>query len=124
MDAVIDPNNPVIRLCLEGTQAEFDGRLDDAGSLYRQAWETAQDDYEACVAAHYVARFQDQPEEALRWNQVALDKANAVTGDRVQAFYPSLYLSLGSSYEKLDRMDEAQRYYDMAAALGVQHRMP
>jgi tetratricopeptide (TPR) repeat protein len=123
MAEAIDPNNPVIRLCMEGTQAEFDGRLDDARSLYRQAWETAQDDYEACVAAHYVARFQEEPEEILHWNQVALDRANAVLGDRVQSFYPSLYLNMGSSYEKLGRMDEAQHYYDMAAALGAQHRV-
>jgi tetratricopeptide (TPR) repeat protein len=123
MVGAIDPDNPVIQLCLQGTQAEFDGRLDDARSLYRQAWETAQDDYEACIAAHYLARFQVEPVEVLRWNQEALDRANAVTDDRARPFYPSLYLNMGLSYEKLERMEEAQRYYDMAAALGVRHHI-
>lgn len=121
MVGMIDPNNPVIRLCIEGTQAEFDGRIDDARALYRQAWETAQDDYEACIAAHYVARFQEEPAEALRWNEEALDRANAAAEDLVRPFYPSLYLNLGLSNEKLGRLDEARRYYDMAAALGVPH---
>ena len=123
MDGSIDPDNPVIRLCIEGTQAEFDGRIEDARALYRQAWEAAGDDYEACIAAHYVARFQEEPEETLRWNQEALDRADAVTDDRARPFYPSLYLNMGLSYEKLERMEEAQRYYDMAAALGVRHHI-
>jgi tetratricopeptide (TPR) repeat protein len=123
MVAPFDPNNPVIRLCQEGIRAEFDGRPDDARSLYLQSWAAAQDDYEACVAAHYVARFQEEPQEILRWNQIALDRANAVSDDQVQSFYPSLYLNMGLSYEKLGRIDEAQHYYDMAAALGVHHRV-
>ncbi|RGC68468.1 hypothetical protein C5N14_13190 [Micromonospora sp. MW-13] len=35
------------------------------------------DDYDACVAAHYLARQQDDPEEILRWNQEALRHAFA-----------------------------------------------
>jgi hypothetical protein len=64
----MDLNNPVIKLCIEGTRAEFEGRTDDARILYSQAWEARKDDYDACVAAHYVARFQGTPEDNLRWN--------------------------------------------------------
>jgi hypothetical protein len=52
----MDLDNPVIQLCLAGTRAEFEGRLDAARAAYRHAWELAQNDYDACVAAHYVAR--------------------------------------------------------------------
>ncbi len=52
-------DNPVIKLCAEGTRAEFEGRIEDARTLYMQAWEASKDDYEACVAAHYVARHQE-----------------------------------------------------------------
>jgi len=118
----MDLDNPVIKLCLAGTQAEFQGHSDQAHLYYEQAWETAQDDYEACIAAHYLARHQKQPAERLHWNQVALTKAEAVNDERVQAFYPSLYLNLGQSYELLGQPAEAQRYYDRAAKLGVHHQ--
>ncbi|HNB52946.1 MAG TPA: hypothetical protein PK530_13440, partial [Anaerolineales bacterium] len=65
----MDPTNPVLQLCIQGTEAEYQHRPDDARALYQQAWNSATDDYEACIAAHYVARFQDTPEETFRWNQ-------------------------------------------------------
>jgi hypothetical protein len=74
----MDPDNPVIKLCVAGTRAEFEGRLDDARRLYLQAWEAARDDYDACIAAHYVARHQASPRDTLRWNQEALLRADAV----------------------------------------------
>jgi hypothetical protein len=57
----VDTDNLVVRLCIQGARAEFEGRLDDARSLFWQAWNAARDDYEACIAAHYVARFQQNP---------------------------------------------------------------
>ena len=118
----MDLDNPVIQLCVQGTQAEFRGEIDLARTLYQQAWAAAQDDFEACVAAHYVARHQESPEQRLHWNQIALDRANAVRDGRVQAFYPSLYLNMGQSYELLGSADEAQRYYALAADLSAVHQ--
>ena len=51
----MDLDNPVVKLCIEGTQVEFEGRLEDAISLYKQALEARKNDYDACIAAHYVA---------------------------------------------------------------------
>jgi tetratricopeptide (TPR) repeat protein len=113
----------LIQLCIEGTQAEFRGEIDVARALYQQAWEAAQDDFEACIAAHYVARHQADPVQRLHWNQIALDRANAVGDDRVLAFYPSLFLNMGQSFELLGNPDEARRYYDQAAELGVIHQI-
>jgi len=118
----MDLANPVIKLCIEGTQAEFQGRIDKARSLYQAAWAAAQDDYEACVAAHYLARYQEDHKERLRWNKIALDKAAAVTDGSVQEFYPSLFLNMGQSHELLGNLGEAKRYYDLAAQLGVLHQ--
>jgi len=117
----MDLNNPVIILCVEGTQAEFQGQIDRARACYQKAWETAQDDYEACIAAHYMARHQDRPEERLHWNQVALEKAEAVDNERVREFYPSLYLNMGRSHELMGSRTEANRFYELAAELGVFH---
>ncbi len=114
--------NLVVQLCVRGTQAEFEGKPDQARALYRQAWELAQDDFEACVAAHYVARFQGTLEATLEWNQVALSRALAAPQELVQDFFPSLYLNLGQSYERLGDLAKAQRFYDEAAQLGYCHR--
>jgi tetratricopeptide (TPR) repeat protein len=119
----MDLNNPVIKLCLAGTQAEFEGRIEDARSLYEQAWLASQDDYEACIAAHYLARYQVDPQVRLHWNREALKRANAVDRSRVEAFYPSLYLNMGRSYELLGNREEARRYYELAAELGMIHQV-
>ena len=118
----MDTQNPVIQLCIAGTQAEFDGRMTAAHESYQQAWEIAQTDYEACIAAHYLARFQETPEERLRWNQEALERAKRVNDESVKEFYPSLYLNLGHSHEMLGNQAEAQRYYDLTVQSGVVHR--
>lgn len=116
-------NNPIVKLCITGTQAEFAGRLDDACKLYRQAWDESTDDYEACIAAHYVARCYQSPEEMLHWNQEALKRAEAVSDDNIREFYPSLYLNIGRSYEILGNQAQAERYYSMAADLGITHQL-
>jgi hypothetical protein len=119
----MDLNNPVIKLCIEGTRAEFERRINDARSLYEQAWQARKDDFDACVAAHYVARFQDTPEDTLLWNQIALIHAMAVNDESVRDFYPSLYINLGRSYELMKDEAEAQKYYAMAAELGIEHKI-
>ena len=62
----MDLTNPVIQLCIDGTRAEFEHRIEDARVLYQQAWEAHTGDYDACIAAHYVARFQDSAHAPLQ----------------------------------------------------------
>jgi tetratricopeptide (TPR) repeat protein len=118
----MDLENPVVKLCLEGAEAEFQGRVEDARALYRRAWDAARDDYEACVAAHYVARRQESAEVAHRWNEEALRRAEAAGDERVRAFFPSLYVNLGHSHERLGHLAEAAHCYELAAELGLVHR--
>lgn len=118
----LDAENPVIKLCMAGSQAEFQGRQQDAASLYRQAWQAATDDYEACIAAHYVARFQDTPAETLHWNETALRHAEAANDPRVKNFYASLYVNLGHSYAITGNQTQAQKYYALAASLDIVHQ--
>lgn len=117
----MDISNPVIRLCIEGAQAEFARRIADARACYQQAWSVATDDYEACIAAHYMARHQP-PEEAFRWNQIALERADAVPDARVQPFYGSLYVNMGHSHEQMGNQAAAEQYYALAATFGVVHQ--
>jgi tetratricopeptide (TPR) repeat protein len=114
--------SPVVKLCMEGSHAEFQRSLDKARSLYQAAWDAAQNDSDACIAAHYVAHLKEDNRERLHWNQIALDRANLVTDGSVQDFYPSLYLNMGQSYELLGDMEQANQYYQKASDLGVDHQ--
>ncbi len=111
----IDPNNPVVQFCVEGVKAEAAGKAEEALSFYMRAWDARKDEYDACVASHYVARFQKTPETILDWNQKSLSAADQVKDDRVAAFYPSLYLNMGKAHEDLGNKDEARKYYQLAA---------
>jgi len=110
----MDPNNPVVKLCVAGMQAEGQGQLEAAHTLFLQAWDARQDDFDACVAAHYLARHRATPQETQHWNQVALDHAAKVNDERVQDFFPSLYLNMGWSHEQLGELATAAHYYALA----------
>jgi hypothetical protein len=112
---MMDPNNPVVRLCAQGMRAESEGRNTDARALFQQAWQTAADDYDACVAAHYIARHQSTPEDTLRWNGECLARANRVAEDRVRDFYPSLHLNMARAYQELGDRGRAREHYLNAA---------
>jgi hypothetical protein len=118
----MDINNSIIQLCIQGTQAEFASRPQDAAALYQQAWNAASTDYEYCIAAHYLARFQPSPQETLHWNQTALEHAQKADADQIKDFLPSLYLNMGQSYETVGNQPEAQHYFDLAASLGAIHQ--
>jgi len=111
----MDASNPVVKLCMDGMTAEGEGRRDDARRLFARAWATSTDDFERCVAAHYLARHQASPAETLHWKREALTRARMVGDDRVRDFYPSLYLNLGRSYEDFGQREQARRYYNLAA---------
>jgi tetratricopeptide (TPR) repeat protein len=111
----VDASNPVVQLCAAGMMAEGRGRSGDARDLFARAWAASTDDFDRCVAAHYLARLQGSPEETLHWNREALARADAVKDDRVRGFYPSLYLNLGRSYEDIGDRAEARWYYAVAA---------
>jgi hypothetical protein len=90
-------------------------RNDVARRLFERAWAERTDDYGGCIAAHYLARHQDGPQEALGWNQVALQHADAVGDERVRGFYPSVYLNVGHSHEQLGDHDQAAGCYRLTA---------
>ena len=113
----IDPDNPVAQLCIEGMRAEGEGRLSDAKALFTRAWEASADDYDASMAAHYLARHQETESERLRWNAEALRRAESSSEERVREFLPSLLLNLGHSHEMLGAPAEARACYERAAAV-------
>ena len=113
-DFEVDPNNPVVRLCAQGMEFEGRGCLDEASEVFLNAWNESTDDFERCIAAHYVARHQKNSFDTLLWNQRSLDHASAVADERVREFYASLYLNMGKSHEDLGNREESKRFYEMA----------
>lgn len=98
-------------------EAEARGSQDEAKQAFTEAWQSRRDDWEGCIAAHYLARHQDSDQETLWWNAEALRLADACGDQRVDGFYPSLLLNLGHSHETLGALDLARELFERAAAL-------
>lgn len=117
----MDLSRPAIALCAAGTQLEFHKRLDEARQRYAEAWACATDDYEKCIAAHYVGHLAQTPAEALLWHQTAVDHASRAEAAQVESFMPSLYVNLGHAFEQMGDTAQARHFYDLAANLGLVH---
>lgn len=111
----VNPDDRVVQLCIKGMEAEMEGQLAEARRLFVMAWDLSLNDFDACVAAHYLARHQPTPEDCLHWNREAVTRARLVGDERVASFFPSLYLNLGHSHEVLGDSDAASSYYELAA---------
>lgn len=95
-----DPNNKVIKLCIEGIQLEGENQF-EAKLLYEKAWSLAETDLERFSAAHYLARQQESINEKLAWDETALKFALNIKDDSVKGVLASLYLNIGKCYEDL-----------------------
>lgn len=109
----IDPTNPVVALCAEGMAAE--GTPAVARELFARAWAARRDDYDAAVAAHFVARHQPTPAETLHWNALAVRHAEAVADGRAASLLASLYLNLGDAQAKVGDLAAARASASVAA---------
>jgi hypothetical protein len=78
----------------------IEGDASAALRLFEQAWEARRDDYDASIAAHFLARHQATVEDRLAWNVRAAYHAELVADDRARELRAPLYLNLAS------RLDE------------------
>jgi len=110
-----DPENKVIKLCVDGMNAEARGAHDEAMRLFQSAWDQSVNDFERFTSAHYLARSQHAPEDRLKWNLEALSYARAIEDEDMKVHYPSLYLNIAKSYEALQDEANARINYALAA---------
>jgi hypothetical protein len=101
-----DPNNAVVALCAAGMAIE--GTPEEAKRLFEQAWEKRSDDFDAAIAAHYLARHQPGVAEKLHWDALAVEHAERVPDDGAKEMFPSLYLNLANSLMAVGRADDAR----------------
>jgi rifampin ADP-ribosylating transferase len=109
-----NPNNHVVKLCIQGMDMEEKGKPEDAGRLFLQAWNEATNDFEKYTAAFYVARHQKNLSDRLNWLQTALQLALSINDDSVSSALPSLYLNIAKCYEELGDHGNAKRNNDLA----------
>jgi hypothetical protein len=110
----IDSEHPVVELCAAGMAAE--GTPAEARRLFEQAWAARRDDYDACIAAHFLARHQGSADSTLHWNALAVRHAEAVTDGRAAELYASLYLNLGDAHAALGQSEPAAAAVRLASA--------
>jgi hypothetical protein len=111
----MDPSNPVVALCAQGMSVE--GTPHEARRLFEQAWEIRRDDFDAAIAAHFLARHQSSAEATLHWNALAVEHAESVPDDRCAELFASLYLNLGDSHARLGQREPAR----IAARRAAEH---
>jgi tetratricopeptide (TPR) repeat protein len=110
---MIDSTNPVVALCAAGMAIE--GDVPAARRLFEQAWELRRDDYDASIAAHFLARHQTSVEDRLAWNLLAARHAELIEDGRAGQLKPSLYLNLADAYLAVGDSVEARATIGRAA---------
>ena len=109
-----NPNNNIIKLCLQGIDMEEKGKPEEASRVFLQAWNEATNDFEKFIAAHYVARHQKLVSDKLKWLETALQLGLKINNDTVKGAFPSLYKSIAKCYEDLNDLDNSKKNYELA----------
>src|SRR3954470_14346314 len=109
-----DPNNNVIKLCVQGMEMEGKGKAEDARRIFLQAWNEATNDFEKFTAAYYVARHQRNVRSKLEWLETSLQFALKINDVTVKGAFPSLYSNIAKCYEDLTDLDNAKKNHELA----------
>ncbi|PYS98011.1 MAG: NAD(+)--rifampin ADP-ribosyltransferase [Acidobacteria bacterium] len=109
-----NPNNNVIKLCLQGMGMEDKDEPEGAGRLFLQAWNESTNDFEKFTAAYYVARHQDNVRDKLKWLETSLQFALKIDDASVKAAFPSLYSNIAKCHEDLGELEDAKKNYELA----------
>jgi tetratricopeptide (TPR) repeat protein len=109
-----NPNNPIVKLCLQGMALEEKGNAEEASRVFSQAWNEASNDFEKFLGAYYLARIHKTTHEQLKWFETALQLALKINDDSVNSALPSLYSNIAKCYEALGDRDNAKKNEELA----------
>jgi tetratricopeptide (TPR) repeat protein len=109
-----NPNNNIVKLCIQGMDMEEKGKPEKASGLFLKAWDEATNDLEKYIASYYVVRHQKNVFDKLKWLESALQLALKINDDTVKSAFPSLYSNIAKCYEDLSDLDNARKYYELA----------
>jgi rifampin ADP-ribosylating transferase len=111
-----NPNNPVVKRCLQGMELEEKNKPEEAARVFLQAWDESTNDFEKFISAYYVARHQKDVPGKLSWLETALKFALKIGNDALKSAFPSLYQNIARCYEDLNDPANAQKNYALAAS--------
>ena len=109
-----NPNNHIVKLCLQGMYLEGKSKPEEASRIFLQAWNEASDDLEKFIAAHYVTRHQKSVHDRLKWVEATLHLALKINDDYVKGVFPSIYSNIAKCYEELGDLVIAKKNYELA----------
>lgn len=109
-----NPNNNVIKLCIQGMEKEAKGDPDEGLKLFLQAWTEGTNDFEKFIAAHYVARHQKNVSDKLKWLEIGLKYGLKINDDAVKGAFPALYLNIANCYEEIGDHEKAKTNLELA----------
>lgn len=109
-----NPNNNVIKLCVQGMDMEEKCKPEEASRIFLQAWNEATNDFEKFTAAYYVARHNGNVQDKLKWLETSLQFALKINDVTVRGAFPSLYSKIAECYEDLSDADNAKKNQELA----------
>ena len=112
-----DPNNQIIKLCIQGMDMEGKKKPEEASKIFIQAWNEATNDFEKFITGYYVARHQKNVSDKLRWYETVLQHALKIDNDSVNSALPSLYLNIAKCYEESGKPEKAKKNSELATSL-------
>jgi tetratricopeptide (TPR) repeat protein len=112
-----NPNNNIVRLCLQGLAMEEQGKAEEASTLFLQAWNESTNDFEKFTAAYYVALYQANIPDKLKWLETTLQLALKISDATTTAALPLLYTDIAKCYEGIGNTDNAKKNYDLAISV-------
>jgi len=110
------PNNPIVKLCIQGLGLEGKGMEAEGRTLFLQAWNASTQPFERFMSAWFMAKGQSQAAEKLRWLDTALQAALEIHDGSVKSAFPSLYSAIAQCHADLNHPDQAERNRALAAS--------
>lgn len=111
-----NPNSIIIRLFIQGILLEEKGQRDEAASLFLQGWNETTTGLEKFLAAHFLARVQNNVNDKLAWLQAALKFALAINDHAVKGSIKALYAAIARCYDELGDGESAKRFHQQATS--------
>lgn len=90
------------------------GKSEEAGVIFFQAFDDAENDFERFLAAFFVAKNQENVSDKLKWFETALQFALKINDAAAMSALPTLYSNIAKWYEELGDSDNAKKNYKLA----------
>jgi hypothetical protein len=116
MSTEFHPDNPIVKLCMQGIRLEEQGKLEEAAVLFLHGWGEATNDFERFLIAWFTARVQLNAPERIAWYEKALELAKKVGNDAVQSAFPLLHNNLFKCYREVGDLEKAAMHHELATA--------